>query len=361
MRSLYQTAMLGLCLVLYGTALYALPLDRPNQKRELYAHSWGQEVTDLAKSCESLNGAECAMLGRLITMPHAYWIGAGVTVSKDIHEDLHNLIRDAQREGRVPTIVLHALPNQGCEGDIRHGKRFVAENYLKWVDQVSNAIRYYQSMPINIIIEPGGLAEVVTDREQVCGKRTKTEVLEERIGLIHYVSWCFALLDKDKHRINPHLRLFVDIGHPSHISGPREKMAIADALENIIKGAVIDGVSVNVGGHDSFDESVTWAKEVIGLVRSSANTKLTIAVDIGRSGARVEGQCNVRGAALDVQPPTLAHADPRVELAMIIKHPGERDGDGPSCNGAASVGNFDREMFMEYLRNSTLRHTFIGH
>lgn len=339
---------------------FAFPPDRPNRGKELYVPPWNQEIVNLATSCETLGERECAMLRQLIGMPHALWIGIASSMNTEIHEDLHNLLRDAQREGRVPTLVLYAFPNRGCGSGIRYGKKFTDAQYKKWIDQVSNAVRYYDRLPINIIIEPGGLSDVVTDMDRPCGRRTKSDVLEERIELIRYISWCFALEDNKKDRINPNLRLFVDVGSPGRVTGAKELITLADALEKIIKGAVIDGISVNVARHDSSDDSIAWAKEIINMVRPSIGRRLTIAVDIGRSGARVDEYCNARGAALDQQYATLDHDDPQVELMMIIKTPGDSDGDGAACHDGAALGSFDRETFLDYVRTTAKTRASLG-
>jgi hypothetical protein len=227
------------------------------------------------------------------------------------------------------------------------------------VDRISGAVNYYE-MPVNVIIEPHGLAEVVTKTNKRCEGRRKKEVLAERIELIRYVAWSFAEQNKQKQRIIPNQRLFLDAGDPGQISEPREKLAIANALEKILNTAEFDGVSVNVAGHYSFAESLKWAKEIIGLVLLDARKKLTVAIDIGRSGNRVEGKCNARGAALDPQLPTLDHPDPRVELTMIIKDPSESDGEGAGCNGGKPAGSFDLEVFKDYLRNTAKKHPSFG-
>ena len=365
LRFLVKSAALALCLAFFGAIACATPLKRPNQEKEIYAPPWNQEMIDLAISCENLNESECAMLRQIAAMPHAYWMGIDPSEDQELHQGLHDILLDAKREGRVPTIVIYAFPNRGCGGSKRHGKRFTAVQYRSWMDRVSNAIRHY-NMPMNIIVEPGGLAEVLTNRTELCGKRTKSEVLKERIGLLQYVSWVLKVKlrgkDKKMHRVNPNLRLFIDVGYPSLMSAPWAKMMMADALEKILMQADVDGVSVNVGKYDSFDDSVAMAKKIIAMVRLKAGRKLTTAVDIGRSGYRVDGNCNARGAALDLQLSTLMHPDRQIEIATIIKAPGESDGDGPGCHDGGPMGSFDMDLLKDYLRNSTALYNAIpGH
>lgn len=297
----------------------------------------------------------------IVATPNAIWLGINPE-QEELHQYLHDRLIDARREGRVPVIVVYGFPNRQCKSARRHGKRLTAEVYQSWLDRVSNALRYY-AMPMYVILEPGGLSELVTDRESPCGKRTKSDVLKERIKLYRYASWVLnpTRWDKDgkKHRTNRNIRIFIDAGNPSTVSGPRERMLVADALEKVLTGARFDGVSVNVGAHDSLDAGVAFGKKIIGLVRPKAGRMLTVAADIGLSGARGTTGCGTSNAALDAQQPTLDYPDPRVELATIMKLPGESG--SPACKAQEPPGDFNPHVFAAYVRNSAAQRSYAGH
>lgn len=345
----------ALCLMLSGALAFAGGPERPNRGKELYSPPWGDELVELATSCKGLRKDECATLRRLTTVPHAYWLGLNTSVSQDLR-DLHTIIRDALSEKRVPTIVLYSLPDRDCGGGVRLHKKVTPNEYQKWVPKIADAVTYYKRPSINVIIEPGGLSRLLTEKEVWCHGRTKRAILEERIELIRYVLWNMVVTDGKGNRVNPYLRLFVDVGGPGTISEPAAMLALAKVLEQILKVAEADGISVNVGGYASIDESRAWAKELLALVRGKSKKRLTVAIDISRSGGNAGEGCNMPGAALDEKAPTLDHHDPIVELTLVIKDPSRSDGESEGCHGGSPTGTFDLPVFREYLRNTSLLH-----
>ncbi|PWT83742.1 MAG: hypothetical protein C5B58_06050 [Acidobacteria bacterium] len=357
LKRFYDSAMIAFCLLLGGSFAYAVPLERPRPREKLYVPPWSTEVVELATSCKGLSDDECATLRFLVKeVPHAYWVTNETTLAEDL-ETLHNILLDAQKEKRVPTIVIYSLPNRDCGRAMRLSKPFTASDYKKWGDRIIDALLVYQ-MPINVIVEPHGLDEVVTEKYQRCDHRTRGQVLVERIALLRYMIWGLAERDdKTKNRKSSKLRIFLDVGGPGRISDARGRLALVNSIEKILEKAEIDGLSVNVGGYRSFGESLAWAKTIIGLMKPELARKLTLAIDIGRSGKKVVGTCNSRGAALDARGSTPDDPDPRVELAIVVKDPSESDGQGEPCNRGAPAGTFDFEVFKDYLRNSTDTHS----
>jgi len=337
--------------------------ERPNRGKLLYAPAWEDEMADLANSCASgkasIGKAECRVLMGLYETPHAYVVGTNSPLGYELQE-LHAIILDALGQGKVPTIILYSFPDRDCGGGVPNDKKITAAGYKMWIDRISNAIRHYRGLPINIIIEPGGLANIVVEAYKLCNERKRSDILAERIKLIQYASWSFALVDRRGKRINPNARLFVDVGNPDRIAGAKEKLAIANALEKVLEGADIDGISVSGASEHSFDESVAWAKQLIEGIRLKVRKKLTIAIDVGRSGNKVEGSCSAKGIALDTLSPTLDHPDPRVELVIIMSVPGETYGDGRDCGHNDPLDNFDLQAFLEFLRNTTANRASTG-
>lgn len=351
MRMLARGTVSTWCLLLFVMTAYAGGPDRPNRGKELYSPPWSEQFVALARSCKNLGVKECAALRRLATMPHAHWVGLDDSTHQDL-QDLHTVIRDAHNEKRVLTIVLYRLPTRDCGGGVPQHKKMSVAEYHSWIARVADAITYYKSTPINVIIEPGGLSNVITQVDMWCHGRTKRELLDERIELLRYVLWNIVTYNSKKKRSNPNLRLFIDVGGPGTISEPKAKIAMANALQKILKVAEADGIGVNVGGYASFDESRAWAKELLQLLNAGTGKKLTMAIDISRSGNAVAQGCNTPGAALDEHRPTLDHSDPKVELVTIIKDPSTSDGDGEDCNGGGPAGSFDLKVFREYLQNT---------
>lgn len=339
-----------LCLVLMLASAYAMPPPRPNKGKKLYAPPWRAEIARLVARCATSREVSCGELSWLTAQPHAYWMGFD-TLQEDL-QNLHAIILGALAEGTVPTIVLYSLPDRECGGGIRNHTRVTVDDYKLWIALIATAVRYYGNAPINIIIEPGGLARVITHTDELCHMRRKSEVLEERVELIRYVLWNFIDQDRRKNRHNPNVRLFLDVGGPDTLLAPHSKLAMTRALKNILRSAEFDGVSVNVSGRASFDESAAWGKEIIDLLSGQIKRKLTLAIDISRAGSTGEKGCNAPGAKLDSEPPTLSHAQEKVELAMMIHDPSTSDGDREGCRGGAPAGEFDLEVLREYLNNS---------
>jgi endoglucanase len=356
LRLSYIGAATGLCFVLGVAIVATMPDMRPaqqiediNLKGKLYLTPWGNKVVALAKSCEDLNAEQCATLRYLVKeVPHAFWIDNVTKLSEDMSVMLDVLI-DAQKNGQIPTLVMYSLPDRDCGGERRLNKVFDRKDYIFWANQIATAIGAYD-FPINVIIEPHALEENVTNKLMPCGDRTKSEVLLERIALLRRVIWELAeRIDGTKKRAHPKIRVYLDIGGPERITDARGRLALVNAIDWVLQKAEIDGVSVNVGEHASFEESLAWAKKIIKLMDPGNHRNLKVAIDIGRSGRHADGSCNAQGAALDVQHLGDVRRDSIVGLATIIWDPSVSDGRSEACHHGPAAGEFHLELFKDYL------------
>lgn len=356
-KLLQKSVMVALCFIFgLGTAK-AEGLDfRVNKGEKLYVPNWSQEFVDLAKSCNDLSGAECAVARNLLEEPRAYWLGLDVALDEEIRI-LHSILQKAQQQEQAAVVVLSRY--RACGSSENTVKKVTVQNYRRWVIKIGTVFHNYD-VPIIAIIEPGLLKDLVTNTNELCDGRDKKEVLEDWLDRLRTVIWNLDSRDPKDVPLAPKLRIIIDASSPSQVSQPEDRVAMAKALERLYGLARFHAISVNVGQYDSFEESITYGKDLIASMRSDQlrkhHTGITIAYDKGRAGNRVQGSCNARGAALDRQPSTLNPADSQIELVTIIKTPGLSDGDGPKCFGAGPFGELDLPTLLDYLHNTAVKY-----
>jgi endoglucanase len=238
-------------------------------------------------------------LDRIARTPQAKWLTNDVPASA-VAGVVADYVRGAAAVGKMPTVVLYAIPHRDCGGYAAGGFADAA-GYRDWVNEVAAGLG---GARVGVIVEPDALTALDC---------LPAEQQTERLDLLRYAVQTLTA--------NPNAAVYIDGGHSRWLSAPE----LADRL----KAAGVDrarGFSLNVSNFFTTAEETGYGEEVSALTGGKHYV-----VDTSRNGAgpapdRPLNWCNPAGRALGVAPTTdtgAAHAD----AYLWIKHPGESDGD----------------------------------
>lgn len=276
-----------------ATAGQPAPLPNPLATRAV-ALDPGQAGAALAAARARGDVAATADLARLASTPTLRWLGEWVpTPSTAAHVAAY--ASTARRAGRLPAVVLYAVPHRDC-GAYSRGGHPTAAAYRAWVTEVVRGLAGGASVAV---VEPDALPLLG------CLDATRQT---ERLRLL---SWTVQTLRAAG--ITPYL----DAGGPEWVP--------AATMAGRLRAAGVGharGVSLNVSNYHTTATVVAYAHALAARLPG-----LHAVIDTSRNGrGAVSGAwCNVTGRRVGQAPrPT---ADPVVDALLWVKRPGESDGD----------------------------------
>lgn len=240
------------------------------------------------------------------TRPQGIWLTSGDpdTVTTEVQD----VVSRAARRGRVPVLVLYAIPGRDCYGPSAGGAADVSE-YQRWVSAVSRGLGGNAAW---IVLEPDALAQLG------CLSPAEQE--------IRYRALSRAARTLRTHA--PAARIYFDAGNSSWLPAS----TIADRLVRASVRRYGDGIALNVSNFQATDAEVAYG---IDILRSLDDSRMRMVIDTGRNGAGGHGghgPCDPPGWTVG-EAPAAGTYNGWVDALLWIKPPAQSDG----CRAAAGT------------------------
>lgn len=248
--------------------------------------------------------ASAAALRRIAAQPQFVWFGDWTPQAR-ARAQAAALARAARTAGRLPQVVLYAVPHRDCGSYSAGG--LDARSYRAWVREVAAGLRGGRSV---VVVEPDALG--LLDCLSGAARSERLALLRDALAVLR-AAGATAYLDAGNAS-----------WHPPAVMAARLSAAGVGTAR---------GVSLNVAGWSSTTAQVRYAHALAARLPG-----LHALVDTSRNGrGGVAGQwCNVPGQALGTAP--RAAVDRVVDALVWVKRPGESDG---SCGrGEPPAGAF---------------------
>lgn len=251
--------------------------------------------------------------------PVAEWIGGDVGP-----ERIATSI--ALSKDSIPVYVLYHIPDRDLDSFSAGGAVF-ADDYLKWVKEVSTAIGTHDTV---VVIEPDALPHM----------REMDEVsADERATLLATALTTFA-------KNNPNTAVYLDAGNSAWLT----PVQTAGLLKQVAaKGAKIPGISLNVSNFQSEEATQAYSE----AISKAYGEPLYTLIDSSRNGADAPNRqwCNPVWARTGTPIDNTFDPTERFEQ-LYIKRPGESDG---TCGvSKAPAGTFDQMLLWRLLGEDRL-------
>ncbi|MFI7708295.1 glycoside hydrolase family 6 protein [Nonomuraea sp. NPDC049480] len=204
----------------------------------------------------------------------------------------------AAAAGKIPIMVVYAMPNRDCGGPSAGGAPDHA-SYRAWIDQIALGLA---GRPASIILEPDALAIMSN-----C--MNAAEQAEVKASM--------AYAGK---KLRSQAKVYFDIGHDAWLSASEAASRLTGA--DVVNSA--DGIAVNTSNYRSTPGLVSYAKSVIAATGVS---RLKAVIDTSRNGNGPSGSewCDPPGRATGTWSTTNT-GDAAIDAFLWVKPPGEADG-----------------------------------
>jgi len=233
--------------------------------------------------------------------------------------------------------VIYDLPDRDCAAYSSAGEYTIANNgatYNKaYIDAISAQVSLYPSVRVVFVVEPDGLANLVTNLSVAkCANASSTYQ--------ELISYAIAQLQQ------PNVYLYLDAGHSGWLGWPANIQPAAtlfgSVLSNAGAGAKVRGLATDVSNYNALRGPEDPAQEpnpnydeelyinALAPLLTAVNYPAHFIVDQSRSGQidirTAEGDwCNVLNAGLGIRP-TTDTGNPLIDAIVWVKPPGECDG-----------------------------------
>ncbi|GAA1903658.1 glycoside hydrolase family 6 protein [Lapillicoccus jejuensis] len=278
-----------------GVAVAPAPV-RPNPLlgRSLYADSQDWSTTQAMRT-GSLSAA------RLARVPQAKWIGP-----EDQPAWIADYLGRAQAAGRLPSLVLYAVPGRDC-GSYSAGGFTTDAQYLAWVRMVRQTIA---GRPTVVVVEPDALAQ-----GSCSGRAADTAA---RVALL---AQAVDILTRDATTA-----VYLDAGHEWWMSAATAASRLVAAHVQKARGFTLD-----VSNFYATAGEVAYGQKVVAAVRAlvpTADPHFVVDTSRNGNGPAPTGPldwCNPSGRRLGALPGATT-GTPGLDGYLWVKHPGESDG-----------------------------------
>ncbi|RHA37780.1 glycoside hydrolase family 6 protein [Cellulomonas rhizosphaerae] len=264
------------------------------------------------KAWQPASGTDKTLLEKIALTPQAYWVGNWADPAH-AKAEVADYTGRAVAAGKVPTLVIYAIPGRDC-GSYSGGG--VAESaYAAWIDTVASGI---QGKPY-VVLEPDALAQLGDCSGQ-----------GDRVGFLKYAAKSLTLKGA---------RVYIDAGHSAWLP-----VSTAVARLNQVGFEYAVGFALNTSNYQTTAASKTYGQQISQQLGGKK-----FVIDTSRNGNGSNGEwCNPRGRALGDRP-TLVNDGTGLDALLWVKLPGESDG---TCNGGPSAGAWFQDIALELARNA---------
>ncbi|MGW0822749.1 glycoside hydrolase family 6 protein [Streptomyces sp. NPDC002845] len=246
---------------------------------------------------------------RIADRPAAVWFtdNTASTITSRVRE----VTAGGAAEGRVPVVVVYAIPDRDCGGASQGGARGLAA-YDAWIGAFAAGLG---SDDVIVILEPDAIAQADC---LSAGQRAGRFASLARAGRVLKAA-------------NPKARVYYDAGHSEW--NPAAEQAALLRQAGAASAASSDGVFSNVSNFNRTSAEAAYVRQVLDALGGPAGLGGVIDTSRNGNGAPADGEwCDPAGRKLG-QPPTTNTGEARIDAYLWVKLPGEADG----CKGAAGT------------------------
>ncbi|MFD9006610.1 glycoside hydrolase family 6 protein [Streptomyces sp. NPDC059582] len=242
---------------------------------------------------------------RIAEQPAAVWFtdaDSTVTASR-----VRAVTASAAAQGRVPAVVVYAIPGRDCGGASEGGAADL-DSYDRWIDDFAAGLG---SGEVMVILEPDSIAQA--DCLSAADRADRFAALA-RAGRVLKTA-------------NPQARVYYDAGHSAW--NPAAKQAALLKEAGAASAASSDGVFSNVSNFHRTADEIAYDREVLDALGGPSGLGAVVDTSRNGNGAPPDGQwCDPAGRKIG-RAPTLDTGEARIDAYLWVKLPGESDG----CKG----------------------------
>ncbi|MGW2825388.1 glycoside hydrolase family 6 protein [Streptomyces sp. NPDC001443] len=242
---------------------------------------------------------------RIAEQPAAVWFTDAEAT--DTTARVREVTAAATASGRVPTVVVYAIPDRDCGGASEGGASDL-DAYDGWIDDVAAGLG---SGEVMVVLEPDAVAQ--SDCLSAADRGARFASLA-RAGRV--------LKGAD-----PRARVYYDAGHSAW--NPAAQQAALLRQAGAASPASSDGVFSNVSNFHRTADEIAYDRAVLDALGGPAGLGAVIDTSRNGNGAPADGQwCDPDGRKIG-RAPTLNTGEGRIDAYLWVKLPGESDG----CKG----------------------------
>ncbi|KAI3198411.1 CAZyme family GH6 [Penicillium roqueforti] len=327
-------------------AVTAAASGNPFSGYQPYANSYyASEVSSSA--LPSMTGAAKAAASAAAQVPSFFWLDTADKVPT-MGEFLAD-IRAKNNAGASPPIagqfVVYDLPDRDCAASASNGEYSIANggvaNYKAYIDSIRNVLVEYSDIQTILVIEPDGLANLVTNM-------AVSKCANAHDAYLECTNYAVTQLNL------ANVAMYLDAGHAGWLGWPANLSPAAELFANVYntanKPAALRGLATNVANYNAWslstcpsytsgDANCDEKKYVNALapLLKNGGWEAHFITDTGRNGVQPTQQnawgdwCNVKGTGFGVRP-TTETGDALTDAFVWVKPGGESDGTSDSSS-----------------------------
>ncbi|MFD7278016.1 glycoside hydrolase family 6 protein [Streptomyces sp. NPDC059862] len=213
----------------------------------------------------------------------------------------------AAAQGRVPVVVVYAIPDRDCGGHSQGGAPDLAA-YDAWIDRFAAGLG---SDDVIVILEPDSVAQAGC---LSAGDRADRFASLARAGRVLKAA-------------NPRARVYHDAGHSGWHPAAEQAALLKQA--GAASPASSDGIFSNVSNFHRTADEIAYDRQVLDALGGPADLGAVIDTSRNGNGAPADGEwCDPAGRKIG-RAPTMNTGEERIDAYLWVKLPGESDG----CKG----------------------------
>ncbi|MEU0440860.1 glycoside hydrolase family 6 protein [Streptomyces sp. NPDC006186] len=213
----------------------------------------------------------------------------------------------AAAQGRVPVLVVYAIPERDCGGASEGGAPDL-DSYDAWIDGFAAGLG---SGEVIVVLEPDSIAQ--------------SECLSADGRAARFAS--LARAGRVLKSANPRARVYYDAGHSGWHAASKQAALLRQA--GAASAASSDGIFSNVSNFHRTADEIVYDRAVLDALGGPAGLGAVIDTSRNGAGAPPDGEwCDPDGRKLG-RTPTLSTGEARIDAYLWVKLPGESDG----CKG----------------------------
>jgi endoglucanase len=273
----------------------------------LYRHPESQ-VRDWVRA-NSGDPRRAVIESRIADQPAAVWF-ADYTPST-ITARVRAVTSGGAAQGRVPVLVVYAIPGRDCGGASQGGAPDLGA-YDAWIDAFAAGLGSGEAV---VILEPDSIAQAECLSS---ARRSRRFASLARAGRVLKAA-------------NPKARVYYDAGHSGWNAAAKQATWLRQA--GAASAASSDGVFSNVSNFHRTADEIAYDRQVLDALGGPASLGAVIDTSRNGNGAPADGAwCDPSGRKIG-RAPTLNTGEPRIDAYLWVKLPGESDG----CKGSPGM------------------------
>jgi endoglucanase len=287
----------------------------------LYRHPESQ-VLDWVRA-HSGDPRQAVIGSRIADQPAAVWFAE--YAPSTITARVRTVTAGGAAQGRVPVLVVYAIPGRDCGGASQGGAPDL-DAYDAWIDAFAAGLGSGEAV---VVLEPDSVAQADCLSS---AERSRRFASLARAGRVLKAA-------------DPKARVYYDAGHSGWNAAAKQAGWLRQAgAASAASAASSDGVFSNVSNFHRTADEIAYDREVLDALGGPASLGAVIDTSRNGNGAPPDGEwCDPSGRKIG-RAPTLTTGESRIDAYLWVKLPGESDG----CKG--SPGTFSPSYAYELAR-----------